>query len=98
MASGYEERKRLTFEQAERIEPLPTQLALKEISTELRSRLWDIVYTRMGRSTQEVRPTPPSRRPGRDAILIDPWRIILYKKHIERDFKPADEFDRRFEP
>jgi hypothetical protein len=32
MASEYEDRKQLTFEQAEGVEPLPTQLQLKEIT------------------------------------------------------------------
>jgi hypothetical protein len=35
MASEYEDRKRLTFEQAEGAESLPTQLKLKEVSREL---------------------------------------------------------------
>jgi hypothetical protein len=36
----YAERKKLTFEQAEGAEPLPTQLKLKELSPLLRSALW----------------------------------------------------------
>jgi hypothetical protein len=43
MASEYEDRKRLTFEQAEGAEPLPSQLELQEISPELRARLWSIL-------------------------------------------------------
>jgi hypothetical protein len=45
MASEYEDRKRLTFEQAEGAEPLPSQLGLKEISPELRIRLWEKLHT-----------------------------------------------------
>jgi hypothetical protein len=40
----YELRKRLTFEQAEGVEPLPEQLKLKELSQQLRSALWRVVY------------------------------------------------------
>jgi hypothetical protein len=45
MASEYEDRKRLTFEQAEGAEPLPSQLGLKEISQELRIRLWEKLHS-----------------------------------------------------
>src|ERR1700738_5025120 len=41
MPGEYEDRKRLTFEQGEGAEPLPSQLALKEISPDLRIRLWE---------------------------------------------------------
>jgi hypothetical protein len=44
MASEYEDRKRLTFEQAEGAEPLPAQLKLREVSQELRARLWQIFH------------------------------------------------------
>jgi hypothetical protein len=44
MANEYEDRKRLTFEQAEGAEPLPTQLELKKVSPELRARLWRIFH------------------------------------------------------
>jgi hypothetical protein len=44
MANQYEDRKRLTFEQAEGAEPLSSQLKLKEVSPELRARLWAIFY------------------------------------------------------
>jgi hypothetical protein len=42
MASEYEDRKGLTFEQAEGAEPLPSQLKLREVSRELRARLWAV--------------------------------------------------------
>jgi hypothetical protein len=44
MSSEYEDRKRLTFDQAEGAEPLPRPLNLKEVSTELRARLWTIIH------------------------------------------------------
>jgi hypothetical protein len=40
----YAERRRLTFEQAEGAEPLPTQLKRKELSQELRALLWNALY------------------------------------------------------
>jgi hypothetical protein len=39
-----EDRKRLTFEQAEGVEPLRAPLKLKELSPELRARLWYIFH------------------------------------------------------
>ena len=64
MASGYEERKRLTLEQAEGAEPLPTQLRLREISPELRARLFEAVYrlTRAGLPDLHTRIECSSRR------------------------------------
>ena len=41
---GFDERKRLTFEQAEGAAPLPRQLRPKEISPELRALLWVAVH------------------------------------------------------
>jgi hypothetical protein len=38
-----QDRKRLTFEEAEGLEPLPTQLQLKELSPALRAALWAAV-------------------------------------------------------
>ena len=49
MASEYEDRKRLTFEQAEGAEPLPSQLKLKEVSNELRALLWNIFFRELSR-------------------------------------------------
>ena len=38
------DRRQLTFEQAEGVAPIPSQLALRELSRQLRSRLWAIIY------------------------------------------------------
>jgi hypothetical protein len=37
-------RKTVTFEQAEGVEPLPRQLRLKELSKELRAKLWFVIH------------------------------------------------------
>src|SRR5947207_1400575 len=55
VAQRYKERKRLTFAQAEGAEPLPSQLALKEISPELRARLWAVVYNSLEKSKEVSR-------------------------------------------
>lgn len=44
VTNDVEERKKLSFEQAEGAEPLPSQLQLREISPQLRALLWERVY------------------------------------------------------
>src|ERR1700704_6652111 len=83
MAGEYEDRKRLTFEQAEGAEPLPSQLKLKEVSPELRARLWAIFH-RLLDDTREAYP--------RD-VLEGPFLEVLYDWHVVRCFKAADEFE-----
>ena len=43
----YADRKALTFEQAEGIVPLPTQLLPKEVSQELSALLWAVVHANL---------------------------------------------------
>jgi hypothetical protein len=85
MASEYEDRKRLTFEQAEGAEPLPTQLKLKEVSPELRARLWDVFYNLL----------QDARRPDltSDPDLEGPFAQLLFDWHVGRCFRAADEFN-----
>jgi hypothetical protein len=73
-------RKRLTFEQAEGVEPLPTQLRLKEMSPELRALSWEVIYKSYRGSVVS------------DGALGSPWETICYNKHVRRDHKPADDF------
>jgi hypothetical protein len=86
MASEYEDRKRLTFEQAERVEPLPSQLKLKELSTELRARLWRIFHQWLSTMTVSDSIIPGHR------YLNGPFVQLLYDWHVTRRFKAADEF------
>jgi hypothetical protein len=79
MASKYEDRKRLTFEQAEGAEPLPTQLQLCEVSRELRTRLWSIFYKALENHSANY-------------CVQEPLLTILYDLHVERWCRPADEF------
>lgn len=80
------DRSLLTFEQAEGTVPLPTQLQLGEISTELRAVLWKVVYESIDGDTKY-----PSM--GGHSYLADKWKKILYDKHILRDHRMADDFD-----
>lgn len=81
----YAERKQLTFAQAEGVDPLPTQLKLKEVSEQLRAVLWGIVHRSMEKNTEYHSVTGESWFKGA-------WEAILYRKHVFRDHRMADEF------
>src|SRR2546421_2519103 len=83
-------RKRLSFAQAEGVEALPHQLLLKEVSTELRAKLWFLVHESM----LECREYPST---GGRPYLFDPLKTIMYAKHVFVDHKMADEFENRFD-
>ncbi len=90
MITGEEvERKRLSFEQAEGAEPLPSQLALKQLSKQLRASLWHVVYKSFEQSS--VYPTT-----GGPCYFREPWSNILYAMHVFRDGGMADDFDNDF--
>jgi hypothetical protein len=52
LAKDIEERKKLTFEQAEGIEPLPSQLKLREVSPKLRAVLWETTQKYLDDATE----------------------------------------------
>ena len=79
MASEYEERKRLTFEQAEGAAPLPTQLRTKELSPQLRALLWEIFYEDTGFAD--------------DKTIAGSWKGLLYRYYVDQRHRPADEFN-----
>ncbi len=84
-ADPYADRRRLTFEQAEGAEPLPTQLQPKELSSELRALLWQVVHQSLARDTMG--------RPHGISTLGPMWANILFAKHVFRDHKMADDFE-----
>jgi hypothetical protein len=90
MASEYEDRKRLTFEQAEGAEPLPSQLNLKEVSPELRARLWAVFFNLLQEET-----SVGDYYDHRD--VQDPFVKLLYDWHVTRCFKAADDFTSSFD-
>jgi hypothetical protein len=81
----YADRRRLTFEQAEGVEPLPTQLQVRELSRPLRSRLWLVVYESLKAATSYS-------SMGGGSYLDEKWESILYDSHTLRDHLAADEF------
>src|SRR5690348_3371355 len=75
------DRKRLTFAQAEGVEPLPSQLKPKEISQELRAKLWGVFHTSLQTCS------------SRDNCFVDPWAGILRDKHVLLDHNMVDDFN-----
>jgi AbiJ N-terminal domain 4 len=81
---GFEERKRLTFEQAEGVEPLPAQLKLKELSPEFRAIAWALFLESIDKGRQND---------SFGTSVAGAWKSILRERHIFRLHLPADEFD-----
>jgi hypothetical protein len=73
----YAERKKLSFEEAEGVEPVPAQLKLKEISPRLRAALWRVVHD----SLREARIWMDY---ARAASLKSPWVDILRDMYTYR--------------
>jgi hypothetical protein len=89
VTDDFEDRKQLSFEQAEGAEPLPSQLKLKEVSQQLRAPLWRLVYGSMAQSKQV-----PAH--GSGDYLGPPWAIILMDMHTLRHHRMADDFANKF--
>jgi|GEM_PF-634923 len=84
------DRRKLTFAQAEGVEPLPQPLQLFEVSQELRALLWDGFLRSLERSMES------------DAMGMvkpwvgEPWKSILLYKHIRSDHLMRDDFKNNF--
>jgi hypothetical protein len=73
-----EDRIRLSFEQAEGVEPLPSQLQLREVSSELRAVLWNTIRSSLVGSTT------------RTGHLENPWLTILREEYVYRQHRMDD--------
>jgi hypothetical protein len=82
-------RKNLTFEQAEGLAPLPTQLARTEVSQELRAVLWKYLHEQIDESSESG---------GYGPHLGKPWRHILKEVHVYREHKLVDDFSTDLKP
>ena len=79
-------RTKLTFSQAEGLEPLPQPLALGELLQEVRSLLWAMVYEKLRESSEY-----PGY--GSQQVLCGPWLSILFDLHVRVAHLPADQYD-----
>ena len=86
------DRRKLTFSQAEGIDPLPQPAALGELPTKARNALWARIYESLKRSS-----TPDLGRPSSTRHVQNPWRLILYDYHVYYLDEPADEFSDRLD-
>ena len=84
--NGQPDRTKVTFSQAEGLEALPVPLALGELSTEVRSLLWQLIYDDLTKS---------ARSDAYGRYLSGRWEAILLEKHVAVDFLLADEFQTR---
>ncbi|WP_188913261.1 hypothetical protein [Salinarimonas ramus] len=84
----------MSFEQAEGVEPLPTQLQLKQLTQELRALLWAVIVNSTERSATEAM----TGYMGTTLVFSaqSAWGRILRDKHVLRDHLPIDEFDSDF--
>ena len=85
------DRTKLTFSQAEGIDPLPQPAALGELSQQARVSLRNIIYRRLA--------TAARRELGlfEEAYITEPWKTILLHCHIFHLHKPVDEFSSDYE-
>lgn len=76
-------RKGLTFEQAEGLAPVPQQLNLREVSSQLRAVLWNYVH--------ESIKADCTYRDFAKPIVTDRWAHVLKRIHVHRDHGMIDE-------
>jgi hypothetical protein len=82
------DRTKVTFAQAEGVEPLPSQLQPREVSRQLRALLWRVLHEEIGNYTGHSRDGY-----GRlDPWLNKPWKSILFDWHTLHEHEFADEF------
>jgi hypothetical protein len=85
--NSYEERPRLTFAQAEGIEPLPTQLKRTEISAKLASLVWAVLH-------RELLASGYNDNLGFSRTnIVGLWAEILRDYHVYSQHRPVDEFN-----
>jgi hypothetical protein len=82
-----EHRKKLSFEEAEGLKPVPSQLKRGEISQKFRAVLWAELHSELERHR-----IPASG----GSYLNDPWEIILKDAHVHRDNGAVDDFPRHY--
>ncbi|MBB4406076.1 MULTISPECIES: hypothetical protein [Agrobacterium tumefaciens complex] len=81
MENEFSYRKELTFEQAEGAAPLPSQLALKEVSDALVAKMWQLFHDEIEKTSGNW--------------LSPTWSIILKDHYVDRLQQPVDTFDTR---
>ena len=83
-------RRKLTFSQAEGIDPLPQPAELGELPDKARNRLWKLIYESMKQSRIDNIIGGPS-------LVGEPWLSILYDEYVDVQNGAADKFDHQFD-
>ena len=84
MSDAEDQRKwELTFSQEQGVLPLPKQLELNELSTQLRTKLWTTVYIAINGSSEPL---------YSHTKLDKNVRLLCFKIHTEFFIRPADSF------
>ena len=86
------DRRKLTFSQAEGIDPLPQPAALGELPRKARNILWAVIYEDLKKSS-----TFSGEGPGSYYRVSNSWRSILRHCHVLYLDEPADEFSDRLD-
>ena len=86
------DRTKVTFSQAEGLEPLPASLALGKLSPEARSLIWSAVYNDLNKQSEYINDVYL----GGNHYISGKWVNILRDKHVGKDFNPVDEFGTDF--
>jgi hypothetical protein len=84
VSNDIEERKKLSFEQAEGVAPLPSQLQLREVSQQLRALLWNGIHSYLKDAWEHS--------DWGEAYLDKPWSTILRDEHVHRQLGMVDDF------
>ena len=93
MSNQETDRTKLTFSQAEGIDPLPQPTALGELPQNARVFLWNTTYESLSNAL-----TSPSRLYGDPTTYIKkPWAEILRGYHTACLYQPVDEFSPDFQ-
>jgi len=82
------DRRKVTFRQAEGLAPLPTQLAPRTLSREVRAKLWSILHGHIVATKEEGH---------YDNHVGRPWNILLLRWHVSHEHQPSDEFENRLD-
>lgn len=81
--------RKLTFSQAQGYEEIPKPLQLEDLPREARTDIWNTFYSHLAESSQEDEDFG-------GIYVFDPWREILYEKHLYHDHLPLDEWGSLF--
>ncbi len=82
------DRSKITFGQAEGVDALPTQLALRQVSAAMRAKLWHVIHRRLEDATDHENYSSKYSSYNLDST----WKSILRSWHVDHLNGMSDEF------